>query len=244
MKLKSTILLFLFGIMLFSAPTVFAKTNSDEYITNSNNVTVTKKEYDFIKQYYNEDFFKNMTLEDYKWLENLNINDSDVEIINASQPIIRGSLHSTSNKRLTIAKSCANICTIYVNATWLTNPNNRSFDVIGARYMNTSLAMDTIDTKVYSSAGTEYFSNTKKYSNGHGTSVKLPKSATNIIVEQRFYVTSGGRLFASYQHSIKEITLATSISYTISSSGYGNVFNFYGDAIGAFDQMGGVDISV
>lgn len=243
MGIKKKILLLLLCIMALPATTVFAD-SSDEYITNSNNVTVTRKEYDFIKQYYNEEFFNNMTLEDYKWLEKLNINDSEVEIVSINQPIIRGSLHSTSNKKLTIAKSCANICTIYVNATWLTNPSNRSFDVIGARYMNTSLAMDTIDTKVYSSVGTEYFSNTKKYSNGHGTSVKLPESATNIIIEQRFYVTTGGHLFASYQHSIKEITLATSISYTISSSGYGNVFNFYGDAVGSFDQMSGVDIAV
>ena len=42
----------------------------------------------------------------------------------------------------------------------------------------------------------------------------------------------------------KNISLATSKLYTLGANGYGNVFCFYSDALGIFDQMGGVDITL
>jgi hypothetical protein len=105
------------------------------------------------------------------------------------------------------------------------------------------LYTNTFVTKVTSSAGVSYFNYNKVLSNGFGTSVLLPASpATNIIVDQQFYTNLGGTIYASYQHATSNITLSTSYCYTISASGYGGVFDFYGSATGVYDGMGGVNI--
>lgn len=250
MRIKRNILLFLLGIMLIPTTSVFALENSDNgnYITNSNGIKITEKELKFIEEFYDDEYFETMTLEEYNWIKDLNINEQDVEIKKIeeySNPLLRGSNYSTANKKLVIAKSCiSSVCTIIVNATWLSNPTIRSYDVIGARFVDTTLMSEDILTKVHSSSGTEYFSNTKVLSNGVGTSVKLPSSATNISVEQRFYTKPGGKIYASYQHAIKNISLSTSLSYTIAGSGYGGVFLFNGSGVGSFDQMHGVDIAL
>ena len=249
--MKRNVLLFIIGIVLFPATVVLASENLyDDYITNSNGVKLTKKEYDFVRNFYGNDFFDSMTMEEYNWLDDLDIQNRKVDISSSytydfPQFLPFGTSHSTSSKKISIAKSCiSNMCSVYINAQWLTNPSIRSYDVIGARYDGTSLFNSEITTKVYSTAGTEYFSNTKKYSNGHGTSVKLPTDAKNIIIEQKFFVKPNGHVYASYQHAVKNISLETSLSYVIDINGYGDVFSFYGTAKDAFDQMNGVDISV
>lgn len=128
--------------------------------------------------------------------------------------------------------------------TWLINPSTRSYDVIGSRLSNVSLVSGTLSTKVTSSNGTQYFSNNMYYSNGFGTSVKLPEGASNIKVQQSFITSTGGTVYASYQHATSNVDLATSYLYTISSTGLGGVFSFYGSAYGKYDGMGGVDITL
>lgn len=245
MQFKSKLfLLVILGMLFLGNTKVFALTN-DIYV-NQNGVSVTKKELDFINEFYGKDYFYNMTQEDYNWIQDLNINTSNVEIKSTYDfnNITRGTSFANVNKKITIAKSCTAICTIMVKATWITSPPVRSFDVIGARLHNTSFASQTVSTKVSSSAGTEYFDNTVWHSNGIGTSVKLPNSGVSISIEQKFYTMTGGRVYASYQHATKNVTLLTSQSYLINSSGYGNVFSFYGDAVGVYDAMNGVDIDV
>lgn len=249
--MKRNVLLFIIGIVLFPTTVAFASTNLyDDCITNSNGVKLTKKEYNFVKEFYGAGFFDSMTMEEYNWLDDLDIQNRKVYINNSytydfPQILPLDTFHSTSSKKISIAKSCtSNICDIYINAQWLTNPSVRSYDVIGARYDGTSLSDSAITTKVSSTVGTQYFSNTKKYSNGHGTSVKLPTNAKNIIIEQKFSVKSNGHVYASYQHAIKNISLETSLSYVIDINGYGDVFSFYGSAINVYDQMNGVDISL
>ena len=97
--------------------------------------------------------------------------------------------------------------------------------------------ISSITTKVTSNEGTEYFSNLKTLSSGFGVSVQLP-SGTGISIEQKYVVSKGGSVYASYQHAQSSISLTNSKLYTISSSGYGGVFNFYGNASGIYDQMG------
>ncbi len=245
-KYKSSLFLIL-GLlgMLISNTSVSALTNENQYI-NPNGIILTKKEFDFVSEFYGEDYFYSMTQEDYNWIQDLNINTSDIEIKSAYDfnSITKGISFADINKKITIAKSCNTICTIMVKATWLKNPPVKSFDVIGARLHNTSFASQTVSTKVSSSAGTEYFDNTSWYSNGVGTSIKLPDSGVNISIEQKFYTLTGGTVYATYQHATKNISLATSRSYLINSNGYGRVFSFYGDAIDVYDAMNGVDINV
>ena len=238
---KIVILMFAFALLLFGE-SVFAQSNS--YYENSNGVIATEKEYQFINDFYGNGYFENMSLDDYKWLNDLNINENVVEIktIYDSNSLSRGTTHTTASKKLTIAKSCNSNCLIIVNCKWLTNPVVRSYDVIGARLSNVKV-VGSITTKVTSSEGTEYFSNLQTLSGGFGVSVKLPTS-TGISIEQKYTVSTGGTVYASYQHAQSSISLANSKLYTINSSGYGSVFNFYGASSGVYDQMGGVSISV
>ena len=185
-----------------------------------------------------------MTKSDYEWLKELNINISDVEIKSSlDYPIMPLSTsHSTSSKKITIAKSCSTNCTIITSVTWLTSPKIRSYDVIGARFSGTSLVGSSITTKVSSSGGSVDSSNIKELSNGFGASVKLPTS-NNITIQQKFIVKSGGIVFASYQHATKDISLSTSKLYSIASNGLGGVFSFYSSALDIYDGMQGVYIT-
>lgn len=243
MKVK-LLLLPIIGLCLLG--TLNAKAAETELFTNKNGVELTAKEYKFVNEFYGNNFFDTMTKEDYEWIKDLNINTSNIEIKSAIDESIAlfGTSFETPSKKITIAKSCTTICTILVNAKWSSSPTVRSYDLIGARLYNTSLANQTITTKVVSSAGTETFNNTKIYTNGFGTAVKLPASATGISIQQKFYTRTGGTIFASYQHAMNNISLADSQNYIISNTGYGNVFAFYGAATGIYDAMNGVSIDV
>ncbi len=242
--MKKLILVLSFWFLFMSNNVVFAQNNN--IVINANGVIVTEKEYQFILDFYGENYFENMVTSDYEWIQDLNLNNSEVEVVTIydTNSLLRGVSHTTASKKLTIAKSCSTNCSIIVRCQWLTNPVIRSYDVIGARLVNTELVTNTIITKLSSSSGTEYFSDLKLLSDGFGVSVKLPSNSTNISVEQKFTVYSGGSVFASYQHAKSNISLSTSKLYTISSNGYGRVFDFYGSATNVFDQMGGVDISL
>lgn len=235
------------GILIFVFALLFSKNvsaQSNSYYENNNGVIVTEKEYQFINDFYGSDYFKSMKQEDYIWLKDLNINENKVEIktFYDMNSLSRGTSHTTASKKLTIAKSCSTNCSIIVKCQWLKNPVVRSYDVIGARLSGTEV-ISSITTKVTSNEGTEYFSNLKTLSSGFGVSVQLP-SGTGISIEQKYVVSKGGSVYASYQHAQSSISLTNSKLYTISSSGYGGVFNFYGNASGIYDQMGGVNIKL
>jgi len=256
MNKKNLILIFTFAVII-SILSINVYASENQIYVNNNGVELTSKEYEFINTFYGNNYFENMTQEDYDWIAVLDINNNEVYydvlydnnklsfenlsmFANAS---INGTIHQTNSKRLAIAKTCDAVkCNILTNLTWLTNPTIRSYDVIGARFSGTSLYNNSITTKVKSSSGVTYYSNNRFLSNGFGTSVKLPTSSTNIIIEQSFYTNLGGSIYSSYQHATSNISLANSFLYTITSSGYGKVFNFYGNALNVYDGMGGVDI--
>ncbi len=235
------------GVMM--STTVQAKNICEEGSTkyvNKNGVQLTEKEFQFVNEFYGDDFFENMTQENYDWISGLNINENDVEV----KTVIGGnSLNPLStevgnaNERISIAKSCHGICAVFVNARWLVNPVVRSYDVIGARLVGTTKATDMIISSVTSTSGSEFSNDLKVSSNGFGASVKLPTAGLNVVIEQRFDVNPGGTVYASYQHAIKNTTLSASQMFTI-GAGYGGVFNFYSDASGVYDAMSGVSISV
>lgn len=247
LNVKKIVLLFhMFCFALLFNANVFALNENFNY-KNVNGVELTESEYDVLVKAYGTTYVDNMTLDDYKWFEELFVdgNEIEVEFYYNEENNTRGTSHSTSSKKLTIVKSCSTSkCTIVTTTQWLKNPVVRSYDVIGARFNGTSLYSSSIITRVISTNGIEYFDNLKQYSNGFGVSVKLPTSATNLIIDQKFYVTTSGTIFASYQHATENISLATSKLYTLGANGYGNVFNFYGAASGIFDQMAGVDVTL
>lgn len=251
-KLKKSKLLLFAICCLALIPTVKAiSLNNNQlgnvFYENDNGIKISKSEYDIINEAYGKDYFEQMTQEDYEWFKDLFVDNNKVEVSTSFivGDSINGASHATASKKISIIKSCSNSqCTMVTTTTWLKNPTIRSYDVIGARFNGTSLSKSSITTRVQSSDGVEYFDNLKQYSSGFGVSVKLPSNATNIIVDQKFYVKTGGTVFASYQHATKKISLATSKLYTLGANGYGNVFCFYGDALGVFDQMAGVNITL
>lgn len=232
-------------VSLFAYINVFALNNI--YYRNNNSVEFTEEEYNYFYEIYGIEYIDNMTLEEYDWYSDLNINNNELEVVTYYDiPVsVMDTSHTTASKKITITKSCSSAkCTILTTAKWLTNPTIRSYDVIGARFDGVSLYNSNITTRVISSSGTSWFSDLKTFPIGFGVSVKLPESSTNIIVEQKFYTTTSGNVYASYQHATSNITLATSKLYTINSSGCGGVFNFYGTALNKFDRMGGVNINL
>lgn len=210
---------------------------------NDNGVNLSKEEYNFITKMLWEGYQKTMTINDYNYFFSDGISD-DIEVQELNQYELYGTSHTTANKSLKISK--ANYSTyslIVTNATWINSPTIRSYDVIGAYLDNVSL-MDTPVTTVTSSEGKTYFTEISRQINGFGVSVKLPTSANNIIVTQSFKVSGNGHIYASYQHAKKTISKANSQKYSISLSGYGNVFLFNDSVKSYYDGMGGVDISV
>ena len=245
--MKKSKIAILITVLMFALVQNVKADNS--YYYSNGVINLTEKEYNYVIQFYGEDFLDTMTIDDYNWLLELDVNNNDYEIniinsINTNNIVSPNSTVVTSNeKRVAISKTCAtNYCSITTLVTWLAQPNIKSYDVIGARFWNTSLYNSSITTLVRTSSGTTTQSNYMNYTNGFGNSVLLPSSGTINNVEQRFKVNKTGTVYASYQHAISNVSLATSKLYTISSSGYGSVFSFYGNAYGKYDNTVGVYI--
>lgn len=238
--------IFLF-VVIFLAQNVKA---NNYYYTNGS-VSLTEREYNYVVQFYGTEYLENMTIDEYNWLTQLNVNNNDFEIKVADVNVDNGMLSPystvvTSNeKRIAISKSCSDLyCSITTLVTWLNQPTIKSYDVIGARFVNTTLYNNSITTLLTTSSGTTIESNYKNYYNGFGNSVKLPSSDIINSIEQRFKVNKNGTIYASYQHATSNVTLSTSKLYNISSSGYGSVFNFTGNAYGKYDGSLGVYIQL
>ena len=87
--------------------------------------------------------------------------------------------------------------------------------------------------------------NFKIGTNGVGLSQNLVDSATEIENEMVVMgnCSSGGTVYASYQHAQANITLATSKKYNFSTSGMGGVFGFY-DGVGSYyDDTPGIELN-
>lgn len=219
---------------------------AESYYINNNGVNLTEKEYNYVIDFYGEDYPSQMTEEDYNWIQKMDVNNREykIEKYYDKDTTTRSTYHQTSSKYLAISRSCGNTCSVTILLKWLKNPNVRSYDVIGARFVNTSLISGSATTRVSSSAGNSYYDNYQYFSNGFGDSVKLPSGATDISVQQTFNVQNSGTVYGSYQHATGYISLAQSKKYSINYNGAGTVFLFDSSVNDYFDQMGGVYISM
>ncbi len=219
---------------------------AESHYINNNGVSLTEKEYNYVIDFYGDDYPSQMTEEDYNWIQKMDVNNREykIEKYYDKDTTTRSTYHQTSSKYLAISRSCGNTCSVTILLKWLKNPNVRSYDVIGARFVNTSLISGSATTRVSSSVGNSYYDNYQYFSNGFGDSVKLPSGATDISVQQTFNVQNSGTVYGSYQHATGYISLAQSKKYSINYNGAGTVFLFDSSVNDYFDQMGGVYISM
>lgn len=214
------------------------------FYTNKYGVKFTKEEYEFLTGLYWDEYPEIMLRDEYEKFKESNIlgKEINVKVIQDNGTLTRGATHTTANKQLKIATTCSNTCYSSVTLTWLNNPSVRSYDVMGAYFSGVSLVSEP-STKVMSSNSNFSANSIKRANNGIGVSFKLP-SGTNIIVNQTFSTTKGGKIYASYQHAISNTNLTTSQDYRFSTLGYGQVFLFNGNTRNIYDAMNGVDISI
>ena len=219
---------------------VFAKENV--YYTNSNGIELTEEEYKFLTTFYWDSYVEKMTEEQYEEFTNLDLLGRKLITKESKIESSKSTSHSTQYKTLKISAACSSDCIVSLVNTWKIDPAERSWDVIGF-YLSGVSRLSNVQATVSNNTTTYYYNNTKTAYNGFGNSVQLP-SGSNLIVNQIITTTTGGHIYGSYQHAMSTITLWVSQEYTFSLSGFGNVFAFYGSAVGKFDGMAGVDIAV
>lgn len=241
----------LIAVFMFITPNVHAE-EEKPYFTNSNGVSLTEAEYNYIKELYSENYLNLITLDVYNDLVNNGFMFQPIEkktkIINEENDLLsgvspQGTFFASSYKRITIAKTCSDNCKIVTTLTWNGVPTIKSYDLMGA-YLWGPTRVSNVITSTSSTAQGYSIIEIKEQNGGFGASFKLPQSGTNFQTIQQFTVTTGGTVYASYQHAMKNTTKAISQMYNITPTGAGYVFGFYGDATSVYDQMNGVDIQV
>ncbi len=244
---KFIYLLFVFALFLIvSLMKVEAK---NLYYINNNNVSLSKEEYLFISDLFYDGYQNIMEEKDYNNIfYDSNILNSKIShnIIfdNSSTVTLQGTFQSTASKKITISKACATYCLISIVAEWIKSPIVRSYDLMGAYLENVKLVTSPITT-VMNSTGHNDSYEMEEDKNGFGVSIKLLTSGDDMKIVQHFNVAGSGHIYGTYQHAIKNITLANSKKYTISKSGYGKVFLFNNLTIrNYYDGMTGVDIEI
>ena len=241
--MKKNLILPIFTFLIVVFPLNIKAMENEIYYTNSYNVNFTKNQYDYFTEMFYEGYQNTITQKEFN-LYSIDVMDPslvETKYMNTIQPY--GTIISSSSKTLKISTSGTTKKYVSVVATWKNNPIVRSNDLIGCYLYGVSLN-GTVTTKLtYSGGG--YFSNEiKSFNNGFGVSIQLPSSGSNIIISQSFTTTTGGIIYASYQHAKSNISLTNSKKYTIGHTGYGNVFILDNSIKDYYDGMSGVNISV
>lgn len=220
----------------------FSLVKAESYYVNDNGVELSKDEYDFITNMYYEGYQKFVTAESISKIRELGLVSQPIEKIKTPDymPIINV---YEKGRTMTLSKSCLkDECMVTIVVNWAGTPVTTSYDVIGTLVDNTNITlygMAVVQGKNYDKT----YSSPKKFDNGFGYSVLIPDT-TNITVSTSYYAKKSGRVFASYQHAMRQISEANSKLYTLSILGYGNVFDFYGTAADVYDQATGLDFAL
>ncbi len=231
----------IFVVGIFGTIQVQAK---NFYFVNDNNVEMSEKEYNFFTEMYWEGYQQFVSKEEYDNIRDNGFFESEIQKVeNIDTYLVPFSLtHETKSKKLSIAKACSSTCLISITNNWKGVPNVKSYDIIGALFTGNINRINEPRTEVYYASG-KNSSNVIKYdNNGFGASIKLPNTNEILTVNQTFQVMGNGKIYASYQHATKSITQNNSLNFRINIGGYGKVFDFYNNAYGVYDGMGGVDI--
>ena len=234
-------------LMMACVPVV----DASSYYTNELGVEFTEKQYNYVTDLFYDGYQKDMPQEEFDHILNSNLFEQPI-VAKEIQPIQSYKVNNTKgdtvfqNGRTTkIAKSCNSTeCLVTLTATWSITPTVNSYDVIGFR--PTSATITAIGTGKVTGNGysvTYPASAAQQSGTGFGHSVLLG-GVTNMKATTYMYCTPSGTVYGSYQHAMSNISLANSKKYTIGAGGYGYVFNFYGAAVGKYDNAVGVYCSL
>lgn len=239
------LILLLGGVIL----SISVKADENIYYTNSNGVSMTETQYNYLKEMFFEDYPNYVTEAEYNELLTKNMFNKEIEKKTTTdygnQISPQSNYHETNAKILTLSKSCSSTeCLMVFTNAWKGDPTVKSYDLIGALLFGNLTLNSGLTSKLYYSGGTLYGDGTKYSNKGWGVSFKLPTSTSLMTVTQHFYVYGTGTVFTSYQHAVKKISLATSQKFTCNYGGWGGVYDFYGTAVGKFDHTAGVDMGI
>lgn len=229
-------------MVLFKSTTVFAQ---EDYYKNGNNVVLSKHEYEFISNIYWEGYQEYLTLNDYNDIKLMDLFDKPITKTTIEYneiPVTRGSSVTSNLRTLTIAKSCSDNCMITLVNKWNGIPSIKSYDVFGARVTGVSI-LDIRNALVSGKNYAKSYTNPQTFSNGFGYSILVPNTE-GIKTTVTFVTSKGGKIYGSYQHSMKNTTESISKQYSIDVGGYGKVFNFIGSTRTVYENSPGVDIDV
>ena len=244
--IKKSIIAFIFVLVILHGSNVYIK---NIYYINNNGVAFTKEQYDFYTELAHEGYQEVVTqemLEEIDWnnLEDLDVRVTHMCIKDKDVPRRDDNTYvGTSAKTLSMGNYCApSYCRIIAELEWLGEPNIKSYDLMGS-YIDGPTRLTVPSTSIFTPSGVASETTIKYDTNGFGAVIDLPDEE-EIIIDQTFLYQGTGTIFISYQHAMSNITLSNSQLFNIGLIGYGNVFDFYGAAVGVYDQMPGVHMDV
>jgi len=217
-------------------------------IVNNENVEIPCNLYEQLNNYYSTNFLSFMTSYEYDQIKNSDLSQIETITLTDTNPLLDGNVYNpngtyfqTSYKELRITR---NGDFINANLRWIQNPQVRSYDVFGIRFLGPHIVGTPLFREYYTIGNTTYSSSSysrKDATNGFGISVKLPVY-NELESDLTFTYSGSGTIYASYQHAKTNVTLATSKKYTIAQGGYGNVLLFDNNVQIKYDNMTGVSI--
>lgn len=241
--MKKIVYIFSFILcVLFFAENVNAKSN---VYVNSNGVEININDYDNLCEIYTKEYIEFVSQDVYESIKDYNTNDVVIKQNYDNVIIPLAAEHTTTYKSIKLIKNGTHIT---LQLTWLKMPTTRSYDVFGIRFSGAKLDGNITFKQIYKVNGstkTSTSNNQQSFSNGYGTSFLIPSdSITYLQASLDFNYSGSGKIFGTYQHAQKKVTLANSKKYTISSSGYGSVLYFDSSVKESYDAMGGVNLDV
>lgn len=239
--MRKIIFAILVSIFVLSFSVVEAKS---EFYENSQNVKIEYNKYKELCNIYSENFVEFMEQDFYNRIKSFN--REDFEIVEIENNIVPLSLEVTTEyKNLRFIKVGSQITLML---KWLKIPSTRSYDVIGIRTEGVRISSTPLFKLTYVLDGTRksYTTNSSKnFSNGYGTSFKIPDgNITTLETSLSFNISESGKIYGTYQHAQRSLSLNDSKNYTLSSNGYGSVLNFDSSIRSKYDNMEGIDMII
>ena len=234
----------------------FLKIYDHEYIMN-----MSEEKYNKLKSLNYDDVTTETKYIETTYNQSLNlvttreITKAEFENYNPVMPLLDdgGNSYSTQVKSLTLNITGGTIWnyTVFI-ATWKGIPSTRSFDVIGLRGYGFEFALGSQGgEQIYTLNGEREIinyawngTNIKRFDDGFGISMNIVNSditSLTLAIDCDIKATiTHPSISGSYQHAIRNLSLADSQNYTLGVTGLGDVFVYPYSISQKYDGMSGV----